>query len=608
MAENENLQVVTAFVEELANAGVRHVCGSPGSRSTPLTIAVARHPALQIWSLLDERSAGFFAYGLARRLQTPVALICTSGTATANYLPALMEARQSRVPLLVLTADRPPELQGIGANQTVDQLKLYGSHVKFFLQMPTPEGQDVLLRQARQAAWRAVTVAVSVPAGPVHVNWPFREPLVPPTEPNRFRQVGSPESHPSVKPLRGALLSAGASRGLPEPELMKSIFPLIRQMKKGLIVCGPQDDPELGRWILKVARHLDVPVLADPLSQLRTIRAPEAGVADRVIDSYDILFRNERWFERLQSDLIIRFGQTPTSKVLGQYLQAQNHAWQVIVDDNPMWSDPFFSATHVVTANPIEFCRSLEAEFTAVPLTAVPFTAVDLTKSGTWSLQWTQLNRRIQELLTNGLASQPLGNTLFEGELPKQLMAALPPGTTVLSGNSMPVRDFDSFLRAEDSNIRLLGNRGVSGIDGVVSTALGLAAASDGPVVLVIGDVSFYHDLNALLVALRHRLALLVVLVHNNGGGIFSFLPQASYPDTFEHFRTSHGLDFQAGVEMYGGTFVSVKSWTEFHEAVKRGLAFQGVFVVEIRTDSENNVQWHQALFKHVHDQLEAEL
>lgn len=593
MAENENLGVVNAFVEELARAGVRHVCISPGSRSTPLTIAAARHQAFQIWSLLDERSAGFFAYGLARQVKEPVALICTSGTATANYLPALMEARQSRVPLLVLTADRPPELQGIGANQTVDQLKLYGSHVKFFIQMPTPEKQEVLLRQARQAAWRAVSTAAASPAGPVHVNWPFREPLVPPTEASPSATDTATGTIPAVKPLPGGLVSVGSAKGHPEPELMQSILPLLQKMKRGLIICGPQDDPLLARRILELAAHLDVPVFADPLSQLRTIEPP----VDRVVDGYDILFRNEKWVERLQADLIIRFGQTPTSKALGQYLQAQNQAWQIVVDENPQWMDPFFSATHVVIANPAEFCGAL----LELPVRD------DFNDSASWSRRWIQLNTRIQQLVNEALSSRPFTETLFEGEIPRQLMAVLPPGTTVLSGNSMPVRDFDSFLHSQGSSFRFLANRGVSGIDGVVSTALGLAAANAGPVVLVIGDVSFYHDFNALLVALRHKLSLLVVLVHNNGGGIFSFLPQASYPDTFEHFRTSHGLNFQAGVEMYGGRFESVKTWNEFQEAIQRNLSASGVSVVEVRTDGEHNVSWHQALFKYVHSQLEAE-
>lgn len=600
MAPNEDLAVVNAFVEELFHAGVRHVCISPGSRSTPLTIAVARHPSFQVWSLLDERSAGFFAFGLARLEQAPVALICTSGTATANYLPAVMEAHQSRVPLLLLTADRPPELHGVGANQTVDQQKLYGSHVKKFLQMPVPGNQQTLLHHARQAAWRAVLTAESSPKGPVHLNWPFREPLIPPqtAAQNPAASIHGQDQFKPVKPARGGLLSAQPAAQIPNSTVVKTVYHLTAKMSRGVIVCGPQDDPSVAQLILAFAHAFRLPVLADPLSQLRVSSASEAGV---VVDTYDILFRDERWFERLQPDVIFRFGQTPTSKVLGRYLLAQSAAWQVVVDEDAGWADPFFTATHVVTGNPGHFCEAmlaLQSQDAREEPDAAP----------AWLARWNGLNEQIHVATETALKSFD-HSVMFEGQLPSELAAVLPAGTTVLVGNSMPVRDFDAFFYIPQHGIRLLGNRGVSGIDGVVSTALGMSAAGDGPVVLVIGDVSFYHDLNALMVAKRHRLPLVIVLVHNDGGGIFSFLPQAAYPETYEHFRTAHGVDFKPGVEMYGGNFRTVQDWQEFRQLLAEATSSQaGLSVIEIKTDTDANTGLHQEVFQHVLQTLEEEV
>lgn len=592
MAGNEDLVVVNAFVEELARAGVRDFCISPGSRSTPLTLAIARYPSLRIWSLLDERSAGYFAYGLARRQQAPVALICTSGTATANYLPAVMEAHQSRVPLLILTADRPPELQGVGANQTVDQLKLYGSHVKLFLQMPVPQNQDMLLRQARQAAWRVVLGAKSVPQGPVHLNWPFREPLVPPDyEPASSEALSQDNAGGQLKPALGALVEAYPASQIMDALTLEHVSELAKEMTRGLIVCGPQDDVQTAEAIYRLAQHLNIPILADPLSQLRT-RFPQLT---GVVDTYDILFRDETWYSKLQPDVIFRFGQIPTSKVLGRYLQAQEQAWQVVVDENPAFADSFFTATHVVTSNPGHFCAAV--------MERVP---TRLTSTG-WFERWNNLNRRVSSLVTEAFELEDVTAGLFEGRIPQELIRALPDETTILVGNSMPVRDFDSFLYSSGRKVRLLGNRGVSGIDGVVSTALGLSAGGVGPVVLVIGDVSFYHDLNALLAARRNHLSLLIVLVHNDGGGIFSFLPQAAYPETFHHFRTSHGLDFRSGVEMYGGQFYSASTWGELQNAVEQWVARPDLSIVELRTDGEKNVSLHQQVFQYVLSRIKGE-
>ncbi|MCF8563421.1 2-succinyl-5-enolpyruvyl-6-hydroxy-3-cyclohexene-1-carboxylic-acid synthase [Alicyclobacillus tolerans] len=586
MAENPDLKVVNAFVDELYRAGIRHVCVSPGSRSTPITIAAARHGEFRLWSLLDERSAGFFALGLARSLGEPVVLVCTSGTATANYYPAVMEAAQTRVPLVLLTADRPPELQGVGANQTVDQRKLYGSFVKHFIEMPIPQDSKLLFRHAASAAWRAVASAAQQPPGPVHVNWPLREPLVPPV------------AEPSADGLNGEaatghLVSVRDFVRSPDPAAVQAVCDIAKQKPKGLIVCGPQDHSDFARTVSQLAETLHIPVLADPLSQLRCGPHP-LGL---VVEAYDVLLRDNRWFERLRPDFILRFGGVPTSKVLGQYLQDQTQARQIVIEDGAMWRDPFFTATDVVFACPRLFCEALmplQSPFADGPDSSFH----EIRKE--WTQHWVSLNEAAQTAIREVFEKDvPFteANRFTEGRVVVELAQRLREGTTVFAGNSMPIRDIDSFFPKQDKEIRFFANRGVSGIDGVVSTALGTAAANSGPTVLLIGDVSFYHDLNALLIAARNSVNLLVILIHNDGGGIFSFLPQAGYPETFEHFRTSHGMDFEPAVTMFGGRFTRVQNWSEFRDQVEQAQGAPGLTVLEVRTEPDENVQTHRKVF-----------
>lgn len=587
MVENRDLQAVTAFVEELWEAGVRHVCISPGSRSTPLTMSIARDERFQAWSLLDERSAGFFALGLARQSGTPVALVCTSGTATGNYLPALMEARESRVPLLVLTADRPPELHHVGSNQTVDQLKLYGSFAKWFVEMPLPDATEVIVRHARTVAWRAATCALAAPAGPVHINWPFREPLIPPLNEHWTATQTQPE--PILRHVFDATLE-------PSAEALSVISSLLSGAKRGLIVCGPMANEDFPQAVSNLASLWNVPIFADPLSQVR------CGIHDvsHVVDTYDVWLRNPHVADTVQPDVILRFGQTPTSKVLCQYLSKQTQARQVVVDEVESWRDPFFSATDVVRANPALFCHRL-SERLLERLTTTGTAPVAAAGSATWTKFWLAGNRRLQSVVQSILQD----SDWFEGRVFVELNELLPPGATLFAGNSMPVRDLDSFFATREAAVQILANRGASGIDGVVSTALGVSAVAQGPVVLVIGDISFYHDLNGLLAATRHNLNLLIILIHNDGGGIFSFLPQAAHPDTFSHFQTSHGIDFRQAVEMYRGSFERVEDWAAFREAVSSGMRRKGISVVELRTDGEANVSLHRTVFKRAEQVLE---
>ncbi len=580
-----------ALVDELVRAGVRHACLAPGSRSTPLAMLLAGHPGLRLWVHLDERSAAFFALGLAKARREPVALLCTSGTAAANFLPAVVEARLGRVPLVVLTADRPPELRDVGAPQTIDQLRLFGSHAKWFVEVAPPEGTADLLRYARTLAARAAATALAAPAGPVHLNLPLREPLVPlPYDIPQEVPAGEEAAWRGRSEGRPYVALAQGSRALPAAEVERLAGDLAG-VSRGLIVCGPQDDPAFPAAVGRLAAALGWPVLADPLSQVR------CGPHDRraVIDGYDAFLRDPRAVEALAPEVILRFGAIPTSKPALLYLQRHAAARQIVVDGGDGWPDPTLIATDVLHADPPTLCRSLVKALGDAGASA-----------SAWLATWREVDRRARDAATACLLgfAEP-----FEGRVFHEMAAVLPEGSTLFVGSSMPVRDLDTFFPASARPVRFLANRGANGIDGVVSSALGAAAGSAGPLALVIGDLSLYHDMNGLLAARRFGLDATIVLVNNDGGGIFSFLPQAAHPEHFEAlFGTPHGLDFRPVADLYGATYARPEGWGEFRAAVAAGLREGGLRIVEVRTDRERNVALHREVWRAVSAALSDEV
>lgn len=562
--------VVGTFVAALAAAGIRHVSACPGSRSTPLAIECARSRELKLWMHLDERSAAYFGLGLARMLREPVALLATSGTAAANFFPAVVEASLARVPLVVLTGDRPHELRDNGAAQTIDQLRLYGAHARWFFDLPEPDGTPAQVTFVSAIAARAVATARGEPAGPVHLNWPFREPLVP--APGASRSVPVPMAVQVHNPVLAPPLALVAELGA-----------TLASMPHGLIVVGPDDfGPSFADAVTGLAQRLGYPILADALSGLRR------GPHDRslVLDAYDAFLRVA---SAPDPELVLRFGAIPTSKPLQQYLESQSGARMLVVDPGG-WREPSSLASDVLHVDPTLLCLSL---------------ADPVAEHGTqqWTTEWLALNAAARRAIEARLATQ---TELFEGKVFTRLAALLPADAVLFAGNSMPVRDLDTFLPSDDRPLRCVANRGANGIDGVVSSALGASAAGRGPVVLAIGDISFYHDLNGLLAARKHGLDLLVVLLNNDGGGIFSFLPQADQvPGEFELlFGTPHGLDFRPFVEGYGGRFVRAGDWAGFDAAVIDGLRRGGLQVVEVPTERARNVAQHRSVWSAVAEAL----
>lgn len=559
-----NTRAARALVRGLARAGVRHVCITPGSRSTPLTVAFAEQSVVRPWLHLDERSSAFFALGLARALGSPVAVVCTSGTAAANLHPAIAEANLSRIPLVVLTADRPPALRDVGAAQTIDQVRLFGTATRWAADLPLPTEDDADIARFEAYAERAARLAAGAPARPVHLNVPFDEPL-----------LASPTAHPSFAPPPAAG-TVQPTRVDPSATDVEAVARLLATSERPLIVAGPETGGLPAEAVAELARRLDAPVLADPLSGLRF------GPHDRtrVLDSYDAAVRDPR-ARVLAPDVVIRLGAVPTSKALGQFIASAPGAAHVLLDDAASWRDPFSLTTALL---PGDVSSALTALAAALPARAA---------RSRWLESWLAVDRRAREAMQARCAGfdEP-----FEGRVFPELQSALPDGATLVVGNSMPVRDADAFLVSDPSSLVVVGNRGANGIDGVVSSALGAAAAGRGPVTLVIGDLSFYHDMNGLWAANRHGIDLSVVLVNNGGGAIFHYLPQSAHTAVFEEwFATPSGLDFGKAAELYGARYVRAADWQTFREGIDGALSARGLAIVEVPADRAANVAMHRA-------------
>jgi 2-succinyl-5-enolpyruvyl-6-hydroxy-3-cyclohexene-1-carboxylate synthase len=591
---NATYAYVGAFVDELQRSGLHNAVVCPGSRSTPLAMTLAMQAGIRVWMHIDERSAAFFALGLAKRLAQPVALLCSSGTAAANFLPAVVEAHLTHVPLLILTADRPSELHDCGAPQTIDQDHLYGTHVKWFVPVPLPEGTNEALRYIRTLANRACTLVQAAPAGPVHLNMPFREPLTP--DPIVHQPLLAPELRDPIvwegRPGNAPYITVSeAASGEVSSDVVKHIAEIASATEQGLIVVGPYVRLALLQPVVQLARQLGYPILADALSQLRS------GEHERslVLSSYDAFLRLSSFTAHMKPELILRFGAMPTSKPFLLYMQ--HHATScrtIVIGDQDSWEEPTQLAAEMIHSDAALFCQRLLEHLEPRPSVS------------RWLAAWQQA----EEITREALAATMLDFTQpFEGRVFYELNALLPTGTNLYVGNSMPVRDLDTFFWGSERAVRVMGNRGANGIDGVVSSALGFSAGAPQheSAVLVIGDLSFFHDLNGLLAARLHALHLTIVLLHNDGGGIFSFLPQAAHPEHFEQlFGTPTGLDFAPAVHMYGGRFQRATTWEQFRSAVWQGITEGGLHVVEVRTERESNVSMHRALWHAVDRALQA--
>jgi 2-succinyl-5-enolpyruvyl-6-hydroxy-3-cyclohexene-1-carboxylate synthase len=572
-APNRNVAFATALLSELAAGGLGHVCLSPGSRSAPLAIGALRTPGLERSVHLDERSAAFFALGLAKASRAPVALVCTSGTAAANYLPAVVEAHYARVPLVVLTADRPPELRGWGAGQTIDQVELYGSHVRWFADVALPERS--LLGHARALAARALSSARGGPAGPVHLNLPFREPL----DLREDRSAGVVAA--GERGRAGAYTDVCNVAAELDPQSAGALVDALDRVVRGVVCVGPIDaSPRFAEAVVGLAQRTGWPVLADAASSLRggphTLAAP-------LVAHHDLLLRDASFARAFAPEIVLQLGDAPTSKALRLWLEAHPPREWVRVDPDRTWHDPSHLASRVIHAEPTSVCRTLGEALSS---------GVDRS----WQEGWLAADTAAGDALAAAHASD---DALLEPRVASELAAALPEDALLYVSSSMPIRDLDAFLPLCARRLRVLCNRGANGIDGVLSSALGAAAADAGPSVLFTGDLALLHDASGLLAAKRLGASLTIVVVDNAGGGIFSFLPIAEHGDAVafeELFLTPQDVDVEALCRAAGLGFTRVVGWEHFRAACKEALASDGVCVLHVRVDRERSVERFRAL------------
>jgi 2-succinyl-5-enolpyruvyl-6-hydroxy-3-cyclohexene-1-carboxylate synthase len=578
---NSNTALASAFAEELARGGLRLAVISPGSRSTPLAVALWRQPEIEVSVIVDERSAGFFALGAAQASGEPVALLCTSGTALVNYHPAVVEADESAVPLLVLGADRPPELRGIGAGQTIDQIKTFGSSVRWFCEVGTHRADDGGLLHYRSVACRALAAARGeTRPGPVHLNLPWREPLAP---------VSVEGAVTATDPLALEGREGRPSTAVTRIDLEPSVFLLdemaghIGDAISGVIVAGRQLDPELREPLAHLARVSGFPILADPASQLR------CGPHDRshVVAGYDLLLRDQHFARSVVPELILRFGAMPTSKPLRAWIAASG-ADQIVIDPSGGWNEPTNRAAAILRADPTELASGWAARLEGLAGRERPLPE-----------RWLEAERTAQEVLDQELAEK---GGVSEPALHRALGAVHRYGDLVYTSSSMPIRDQEAFLAASATDVSFLSNRGANGIDGLISSGIGAARASGRPTTIVTGDLGLLHDIGGLAALRDVSTPVRLVVIDNDGGGIFHFLPQetAMPDDEFEALLgTPRGIDVAKAAALFDLSHRRLDSLAELSEALAAGTG-----LIEVKTDRNKNVAVHRHLAKAVHEAI----
>ncbi len=606
--------LLRAFVDELARCGMRSACTSPGSRSAPLVLSLVHEPRLRCYSHVDERCAGFFALGLAKASGLPVAVACTSGTAAAELLPAAVEAREARVPLLLLTADRPAELRENGAGQAIDQLKLFGGAAKWFFEVGVHEASVTNLRWMRTLACRAYWTALEGSPGAVHLNFPLREPLVS-EDPLPADATGRPDGAPYVCRAPGAPGVPGAPARVQDARDAGSSAPdvvlaaLVTGARRGLIVAGREERQNgLAEAAAAFAAAAGWPLLADPLSGARR--------GDAAIAHYDALLRGEAFAASVTPDLVLRVGDLPVSKPLRTWLGGLEDVRQVALDPEGAWQDPASVLTDSLALEPAGPLTRLAGD--RAMLSAMREAAED-----DWLAGWRSADERAAEAIAGALAE----DRLSEPAVAAELGVLLPATATLFVASSMPVRDIETCWPARADPPRVLCNRGANGIDGTVSAAFGAAAHGPGPVVLLIGDVALAHDIGGLLAATRLGLKLTIVLLDNGGGGIFDFLAvsgasmalAADAPaggarvaeasaerhdgeDIYtRHIATPTGLDFAQAAALYGLEYRSVATVVELRAALERALTpAVGSMIVQVQTERGQNVELHRRVWSAV--------
>ena len=572
-------EYIAALVDEFYQLGARHAVFSPGSRSTTMAMLFKEHEGFETYMNIDERSASFMALGIAKAHKEPTVLVCTSGSAVAHYLPAILEAQYTGIPLIVLSADRPHTLLHVGAPQTVDQHKIFGTAVNYFEELAVPQ-ESHYYTYPRQVARKSYMKAMDTKKGPVHINVPLFEPLVPELSRNHFEAGRS--SFKVVKPNYGSVFDCRHENDLTHinnavdiahgNDGTNEINDLFKRYERILILAGPQIDIDEAETIRSFGEALQAPILADPLSNVRG-----CGTSKVVISTYDALLAGQALWNELKPDCVIQFGQIVVSKRVQQMIASWTDVEYVEVNPTMDSMNPTGKTTIHMQAS-IDVFTHLHGKNNS---------------SDTYLNIWRRLDQAGKKQLSTAI-DEP---HCFEGRTIRELQKKIPEDGQIFVANSMTIRDFDYFWFSGESKAVLYGNRGVNGIDGTISTALGLAV-NGRPTYLVTGDLSLFHDLNGLAVAKTHNLNLTIILHNNDGGGIFEYLPQKGTKHFDYLFSTSQGLDYSGAAKLYGCGYTKISSPDELSSVLAKIGQESGVHIIEIPTNREYSRELHKKYTK----------
>ena len=574
-------------IEELVRCGVTTLCISPGSRSAPLVIAAAENTRACTLIHTDERGAAFCAMGYAKATGRPAALICTSGTAVANYFPAVIEASQSAVPLLILSSDRPVELRDTRSPQTINQVNIFGDYLRWHFDLPAPDtaiSPSFLLTTVDQAVYRAV----SRPAGPVQINCQFREPLI------SDREKGYWDTYLSVldpwQKTGRPFTTYAKSELIPSTEEVARIREIIGNSKNGVLIAGQLSVGTDKEAIIRLASELGWPLLADINSGIR-FACSASESAHNVVAHYDLYLRMEKFRKKFSPDLILHMGGMPVSKSLNQYVE-ESHAEYVVVNAHPFRQDPMSRVTQRIETNPARFALQLSGRIQKNPsgLTGIFCKAEEISR--------TVIRDSVQPL--DDISEWAVSHIIFE---------SVAEDSGIFLSNSLPVREADAFAACSHKRLAIGCNRGANGIDGTIASAIGFSAGLNRPTTLLIGDLAVLHDINSLAFIKKIEVPVTIVVLNNDGGGIFSFLPVAKLTEYFErYFVTPHGLKFKKAAELFRLPYESPESLSLFREVYQRAIDSKTSSIIEVHTERDKNRVEYEMIWKKVSEKIETQL
>jgi len=585
---NRNIIWAQIFIDQLAALGVRYACISPGSRSTPLTYVLSKNRKIKSFINIDERSSAFFALGSAKATDKPVIIVTTSGTAVAELYPAIIEAYQQRTPLIICTADRPPELIGTGANQTINQYNLFKNHIRWFRDLGLPSINENGFYHLQKIAMKAYQISLTEDRGPVHLNFPFRKPLEPFSHTDEIsRKIYR------LKPQKYVSKKTGLTpNGSQINKITRRLIDELIKTDKGIIIAGPvRHDRELIKSIKKLSALLKYPVFADGISQIRF----SANKKDKtILSNFNSILKSENFIKEHEPDVIIQFGRTPTSSVLESFLEETN-ADRYLINKYGDKFDPTRNAKTILAFEPKIFCKNL--------LSSIKQKKITRHKSS-WLKDFIYAEEISEKVKAGIIEKAKFPN---EPYVINEIFKTVPSGSNIFIGNSLPVRDLDNFVNSTAKRFNIFFNRGASGIDGVTSTAFGIAL-SKKPTVLITGDLSFLHDLNALSIAAKYLIPLIIIVINNNGGGIFESLPIAGKVKRFkEYFITPHDLELAAIVKSFGINHQLITNRSQLQSHLIKGLNKNSPSVLEIQTNAARSAELRNKYYNEVKNKLNEE-